>query len=305
VAAVSPYKAYFFAARPKTLPAAAVPVVLGGTLAQSEGAFSIVPWILCLLFALLIQVGTNYANDYYDFVKGSDDERRIGPSRATASGWVRPSAMRRAMILTFAAAFLIGCGLIPFGGWWLLAVGLVAILCGIAYTGGPYPLGYNGWGDLFVFIFFGWVATALTYYVQAGTFRYGEVCGYWLLLAGALPGVLSTNLLVVNNLRDRPLDAESGKRTLAVRFGRRFALAEYHILNLAAFVCAGLFAFGTGHRGGLLVLGALPLAIRMSRRVQKATTREDFATALAGTAGLLMLAGLLFSGGLLLRRSGL
>ena len=302
---VSPLQAFFLAARPKTLPAAAVPVVLGGALAQSAGAFAFGPWILCLLFALLIQVGTNYANDYYDFVKGSDDERRIGPSRATASGWVKPSAMRRAMILTFAVAFLCGCGLIPFGGWWLLAVGVVSILCGIAYTGGPYPLGYNGWGDLFVFVFFGWVATALTYYVQAGTFRYGEACGYWLLLAGAVPGVLSTNLLVVNNLRDRPLDAESGKRTLAVRFGRRFALAEYHVLNASAFLSAVLFAFGTGHRGGLLVLGALPLAIRMSRRVQKAKTREAFATALAGTAALLMLAGLLFSGGLLLRGSGL
>jgi len=287
------------------LPAAAVPVVIGGALATSEGLFSLLPWLLCLLFALLIQVGTNYANDYFDYVKGSDDERRIGPSRATASGWVRPEAMKRAAGFTFALAFIGGLALIPYGGWWLLAVGVLCILCGIAYTGGPYPLGYNGWGDLFVFIFFGFVATALTYYVQAGHFAYGNDRGWWLLLAGVLPGALSTNLLVVNNLRDRPLDAQSGKRTLAVRFGRGFALTQYSLLNALAFISAVLFSFGTEHRGGLLVLGAVPLALRMSQRLRKAESREAFAAVLAGTAALLMLAGLLFSGGLLLRGSGL
>jgi 1,4-dihydroxy-2-naphthoate octaprenyltransferase len=294
---------WIHAARPKTLPAAAVPVFIGGALASAGGAFALIPWLLCLGFALLIQIGTNYANDYYDFLQGADDHRRIGPRRAVASGWISPDAMRRGMVLTFVLAVLTGSFLIPYGGWWLLLVGLLSVVCGIAYTGGPYPLGYNGWGDLFVFVFFGWVATGLTYYVQAGTFVLslpGGASPAWIWLAGVLPGALSTNLLVVNNVRDQPLDREAGKRTLAVRLGRRFAEAEFAFLNGLALAAALLFALPGDTRGTLLVFALLPWMIRLSAKLKSARDRGAFQVILAQTALVLLLAGLLFSTGLLL-----
>lgn len=291
------------AARPKTLPAAAVPVVVGGALAFAGDAFEWLPWAVCLAFALLIQVGTNYANDYYDFVKGADDDKRIGPARAVASGWIAPEQMARGMWLVFGLAFILGCALIPFGGWWLLAVGAISILCGIAYTGGPYPLGYNGLGDIFVFIFFGWVATGFTLYVQAGTFHLSlpESSGAaWTWLAGVLPGALATNLLVVNNVRDEPLDRVAGKRTLAVRFGRRFGYWQFGLLNALAIGVAIAFAVVGGLWGCWLVLLALPLAIIASRRLVTATDRATYDSALGLTALLLIVAGGLFAIGLML-----
>jgi 1,4-dihydroxy-2-naphthoate octaprenyltransferase len=291
------------AARPKTLPAAAVPVVVGGALAQAGASFVFEPWLICLAFALLIQIGTNFANDYYDFLKGADDHRRIGPNRAVASGWISPKAMRAGMWLVFAAAFLTGSLLIPWGGAWLILVGVISILCGVAYTGGPYPLGYNGWGDVFVFIFFGWVATGLTYYVQAGTFSVilPSASGiHWNLLAGMVPGALATNLLVVNNVRDEPLDREAGKNTLAVRFGRSFGRAQYGTLLLVALLVPLGFALFAGLPGCLLVLLALPLAAFAMRRLATATDRASYESALVLTALLLIAVGGLFAVGLLM-----
>jgi 1,4-dihydroxy-2-naphthoate octaprenyltransferase len=295
--------AWVRAARPKTLPAAAVPVMVGGALAHAGASFILEPWAICLVFALLIQIGTNFANDYYDFLKGADDHRRIGPSRAVASGWISPKAMRNGMIVVFAAAFLSGCLLIPWGGSWLLLVGVVSILCGVAYTGGPYPLGYNGWGDVFVFIFFGWVATGITYYVQAGTFSVSLPTAsglYWNLLAGMVPGALATNLLVVNNVRDEPLDREAGKHPLAVRFGRAFGRAQYAVLLVLALAVPLAFAVLAGMRGCLLVLLAVPLAVLAWRRLVSATDRATYDIALGLTALLLIVVGGLFSLGLLL-----
>jgi 1,4-dihydroxy-2-naphthoate octaprenyltransferase len=289
------------AARPKTLPAAAVPVIIGGALAQAGGVFNAAPWLICLVFALLIQIGTNYANDYYDFVHGADDERRIGPPRAVASGWVTPRAMGFATAAVFAAAFLIGSLLVAWGGWWLVIVGILSILCGVAYTGGPYPLGYNGWGDVFVFIFFGWVATGFTYHVQAGGFTVQLASGggaLWTWLAGVVPGALATNLLVVNNVRDAPLDREAGKRTLAVRFGRLFGVRQYAVLNLAALAAALAFALGAGMRWCALAMLAAPLMIRTTRLLLRATDRDAYEAALVRTALLLLLCGGLFAAGL-------
>lgn len=296
-------KPWIEAGRPKTLPAALVPVLVGGALAWRTGTFQLLPWSLCLAFAVLVQIGTNYANDYYDFVKGADTARRIGPRRAVASGWVSPAAMRQAMWRVFALAFLVGCGLIPYGGWILLLVGVLSILCGIAYTGGPYPLGYNGWGDLFVFIFFGWVATGFTYYVQAGTFSVslgGSPGSLWIWLAGAVPGALSTNLLVVNNVRDAPLDREAGKRTLAVRFGRRMARLQYLLLSLLTLVLATLFAVAAGHWAVLLPWLSLPFMAAAVRLLYRAEGREDYQSALVMTAWILVLNGGLFAAGLAL-----
>ncbi|MEX0326034.1 MAG: 1,4-dihydroxy-2-naphthoate polyprenyltransferase [Puniceicoccaceae bacterium] len=297
------WKHWMLAARPKTLPAAAVPVLVGGALAAAADLFSLLPWLICLAFSLLIQVGTNYANDYYDFRKGADDERRIGPMRAVASGWISPEAMYRGMVLVFVLAFLIGSLLVFWGGWWLVLVGIVSIICGIAYTGGPYPLGYNGWGDVFVFIFFGWVATCLTYYVQAGSFVVMLPSGTgvtWSLLAGMVPGALATNLLVVNNVRDEPLDRQVGKRTLAVRWGKQFGLAQYGVLSLLALVVPLAFATVGGQWGCLCVLPGAPLLLSNYRLLAKATDRDGFERVLVRTALALLLVGGLFCLGLLL-----
>lgn len=295
--------AWVRAARPKTLPAAVVPVAIGGSLAGASGFFDAAPWTICLVFALLVQIGTNFANDYYDFIKGADDARRIGPSRAVASGWIAPQAMRRATWITFACAFCFGCLLIPYGGWVLLLVGTLSILCGVAYTGGPYPLGYNGWGDVFVFLFFGWVATGFTYYVQAGTFVVhlpGAGGGVWTLLAGIIPGALATNLLVVNNVRDEPLDREAGKHTLAVRHGRSAGHAQFTLLNLLVLLVALEFALLAGTTGTLLVFLALPLMWRTRSQFGQADSREAYDRVLGLTAAILLGVGFLFPVGILI-----
>jgi 1,4-dihydroxy-2-naphthoate polyprenyltransferase len=224
----SAFQVWWEAARPRTLPAAIAPVLAGSALAARDGAFVPAAAGLCLGFALLIQIGTNFANDYFDHAKGADTAERLGPPRAVAAGWVSPALMWRVMGVTFAAAFAVGLGLLVYGGPWLLVVGLASIACGVAYTGGPYPLAYHGWGDVFVFIFFGLVAVTMTYFVQAGTIT----AGAWVLGAGI--GALATTILVVNNYRDEPTDRHAGKRTTTVRFGRGFAVAEFITLHVVA-----------------------------------------------------------------------
>jgi 1,4-dihydroxy-2-naphthoate octaprenyltransferase len=290
-------QAWFLAIRLKTLPAAIVPVTVGGALAYGQGCFSLAPWGLCLAFALLIQVGTNFANDYYDYQKGADGPDRLGPKRAVASGWISPQAMRTATGLVFALALAVGCLLLPYGGLWLLLVGGLSVLCGLAYTGGPYPLGYNGLGDLFVFIFFGWVATVVTFYVQAGQLALDSGAGGWgwPFLAGMVPGALATNLLVVNNVRDAPLDRKVGKRTLVVRLGRRFGIFEYAAMSAIAFGVPLLFAWEYGALIGTLPLLALPMAVATLIRLATAREAVHYETALVRTAALLMVVGALFA----------
>src|SRR5258708_10001677 len=210
----SSFQIWLGASRPRTLPAAVAPVLVGSALAWRAGQFHPAAAALCLGFALFVQIGTNVANDYYDFIKGDDTAERVGPRRAVAAGLVSPATMRTAMILVFALAFAFGLGLLAWRGWELLVIGIASIASGIAYTGGPYPLAYHGWGDVFVFIFFGLVAVGTTAYVQTG------VVGPEALLAGSAIGLLSVNILLVNNYRDVETDAKAGKRTLIVRFGR-------------------------------------------------------------------------------------
>lgn len=289
---------WLLASRPKTLAAAVVPVVIGGALAFAAETFVWAAWLICLLFACLIQIATNFANDYYDFKKGADGATRKGPARAVASGWIRPEAMRRATLATFGLAFLVGLLLLPYGGPVLLVVGVASVVCGYAYTGGPYPLGYNGWGDVFVFFFFGWVATGFTYYVQSGSFvvmlpaASGVV---WLLLAGWLPGALATNLLVVNNYRDVDEDRLVGKRTLAVRWGRRFAAIQFDVLNAGTLLVVLAFAGVAGTPWTLLVLGSAPLMLISRWRLRQ----KNYAAALTLTALTLLLSGFLFAIGLI------
>jgi 1,4-dihydroxy-2-naphthoate polyprenyltransferase len=245
---------WFSAARPRTLPAAVAPVMIGSALAWHDGAFDGVAAAICLGFALLVQVGTNFANDYYDFVHGADTAERVGPRRAVAAGLISPATMKRAMAATFAAAFALGLSLIAWGGPWLLAIGVASILCGIAYTGGPWPLGYHGLGDVFVFIFFGLVAVGATYFVQTGGWTIDA------FIVSVPVGLLAANILVVNNYRDVETDAAAGKRTLVVRFGRGAARGQF-AGSLAVAFAAPLVLLARGYAVAcLLPLLLVPLA---------------------------------------------
>ncbi len=280
------------AARPKTLPAAVAPVMLGSALAVQAGCFRFIPAALCLAFALLIQIGANYANDYFDFKKGADTPDRIGPPRAVASGLMTPKEMFRAMSVVFALAFLTGCGLIFYAGWWLLAVGVASILCAIAYTGGPYPLGYHGYGDLLVFIFFGLIAVMFTFFVQSGYF---SVHSFWV---SVVAGGLVTNILIVNNYRDAVNDGRAGKETLVVRFGRPFALVHYQFNFLVAlFVPFVLWRIGM-NSWVLLPLIIWPASYVLSKRLRDACYGPEYNQLLAQTAQFLIVYSILFSIGI-------
>lgn len=279
------------AARPRTLPAAVAPVVAATALAFHDGRAVWPAALACLGFALLIQVGTNFANDYFDFVKGADTAERVGPRRAVAAGLVAPATMRRAAIGVFAAAFLVGLTLLPYGGWPLVVIGVVSIACGFAYTGGPYPLAYHGLGDVFVFVFFGLVAVTATYFVQAG-----EVSPDAWIIGGGI-GALATNILVVNNYRDIPTDRRAGKRTLAVRWGPGFARVQF----AAGHGLAGLAVAALAWRGTLEVTSAAVLmvivgivAVRHVRRLTPGATGPELIALLGATGRYLAVhAGLL------------
>jgi 1,4-dihydroxy-2-naphthoate octaprenyltransferase len=285
---------WMLAARPKTLPAAAAPVLIGTAMAHTGGDVHWLSAIAAMLGALLIQIGTNFANDFFDFKKGTDTGERLGPLRVTQSGLVTPEAMKRATILVFALAMLIGLYLVWRGGWPILLIGLLSILFGVLYTSGPYPLGYNGLGDLFVLIFFGPVAVGGTYYVQVLDINWAVI------ISGLAPGLFSVAILTVNHLRDIDNDRATGKRTLAVRFGRQFSLNEYNWSLLTActvpIVLVLLF-----HGPSLAMLATLTVipSIAAMRKVAVVTGR-DLNNCLAGTGRLLLVYSVLFSLGWIL-----
>lgn len=280
------------AARPRTLPAAVAPVLVGSALAWHDGAFALAPALLCLAFALLIQIGTNFANDYYDFVKGADTAARVGPRRAVAAGLISPATMKRAMVLAFATAFAAGLGLVVWGGPWLIVIGVASIVCGVAYTGGPFPLAYHGLGDVFVFLFFGLVAVGGTYFVQAGRLTADA------LLAGAGVGALAANILVVNNYRDVESDAAAGKRTLVVRLGRRAARAQFLAALGVAFLIPIVFALARGFTMWALLPQLLaPLGWSHARRLRESKSPSELIALLGDTGKLLALYALLFAAG--------
>jgi 1,4-dihydroxy-2-naphthoate octaprenyltransferase len=279
-------KYWLQAARPKTLSAAVAPVLVGAGLAAHHEVFELLPLLAALLGALLIQVGTNLANDYYDFVRGADTADRVGPARVTQAGLLAPDAVRRAMVLVLVAAMLPGAYLVSIAGWPIVWIGLVSIACAVLYTGGPAPLAYHGLGDVFVFVFFGLVAVGGTYYVQAGTWP----VDVW--LAGAGVGALSTAVLVVNNLRDIETDARAGKRTLAVRLGRGGTQMEYVLLlALAAAVPPlGVLALAWP-TWSLVALAPLSLAVAPGRAVFAHRAPRELVPALGGTARVLAVYG--------------
>ncbi|PTX94673.1 1,4-dihydroxy-2-naphthoate polyprenyltransferase [Opitutus sp. ER46] len=282
------------AARPRTLPAAVAPVVVGSALAWRDNAFDGAAALICLGFALLVQIGTNFANDYFDFVHGADTAARQGPRRAVAAGLVSPATMRNATVVVFAVAFLLGLSLIAWGGPWLLVVGVTSIISGVAYTGGPWPLAYHGWGDVFVFIFFGLVAVAATYFVQAGRVSTDA------LLAAVPVGLLAANILVVNNYRDADTDAVAGKRTLVVILGRRAARAQFGLSLVGAFAVPVLLAWRHHHWAYLVPLLLVPVAWRHARRLRDSKTPSELIALLGATGRLLALYALGFALGLLL-----
>lgn len=227
------------AARPKTLPAGVVPVLVGGALAATATGLDFLALAACLLGALLIQIGCNYANDAFDALSGADDERRVGPQRAVAAGLIAPRAMLRAAGAVLALAFAVGCYLSWLGGWPILAAGIVSIGCALAYTGGPFPLAYHGLGDVFVFAFFGLLATLGTAWIQVAPDGVDGPLGlapWWWACAAAI-GLQATALLTINNIRDRATDRAVGKRTLPVRIGDRAARGYHAALHLAAVAC--------------------------------------------------------------------
>ena len=281
------------AARPRTLPAAVAPVLVGTALAWHDHAVVWPAALACLGFALLVQIGTNFANDYFDYVKGADTPERVGPRRAVAAGLVVPEVMKSAMMAVFALAFVVGLTLLKFGGWPLLGIGVASILFGIAYTGGPYPLGYNGLGDVFVFIFFGLVAVCTTYFVQTGAVSSAVV------ICAVGVGLLATNILVVNNYRDVETDRHAGKRTLVVRFGRRFARIQFGVsLFVALTIPVHLVLRGYTPLVWLPV-ALVPMAWRHAKRLSLAQTPAELIALLGDTGKLLALYAVLLSVGVL------
>lgn len=290
------WRTWLEAARPRTLAAAVIPVITATALAAAHGAADYGKASICLAFGLLVQVGTNFANDYFDHQRGADTPDRVGPRRAVAAGLVAPAVMLRATALVLAFAFAVGLLLVREGGWILLPIGVVSIVCAVAYTGGPWPLGYNGLGDLFVFIFFGLVAVDATFYVQAGW------VGPDATSCAAAIGLLAANILVANNYRDVDTDRRAGKRTLVVRFGRRFALWQYALSALVALLCPPALLL-LGYRWPVLLpLVLAPWAAALTRRLARAADPAGQIAVLGDTAKFLAAFGGLLSAGLVLGR---
>jgi 1,4-dihydroxy-2-naphthoate octaprenyltransferase len=260
----SPLSAWWLAARPKTLLAAVTPVWVGSACAAAAGGFRWAPALAALVGAMLLQVAANFANDVFDYEKGADNAARLGPARAVQAGWITPTDMRRGLALVIGLVLLVGAYLVSVAGPLLLLVGLASIVSAVAYTGGPYPLGYHGLGDVFVLAFFGFVAVAGSAFVQAG--HVPAVA--WL---AAVPiGCLATAILVVNNVRDVETDVAAGKRTLPARFGRRFGIAEYQLLLAVSYAVPFVPTLARASYGaGLLPCLTLPLALRLVAGVKR------------------------------------
>jgi len=270
-------------------------VLVGTAASLHDASFTLMPFVAALTAAVLIQIGTNLANDVFDFEKGADTTHRLGPPRVTHSGLASPQQVRLGMFLSFGIAAAIGLYLTAVGGWPILVIGVLCIAAGVAYTGGPWPLGYHGLGDLCVFLFFGLVAVVGSYYLQTGTINL-------LSLAAALPvGLTVTAILVVNNLRDIETDRRAGKRTLAVRIGERLTRVEYILLLLMPYGFVAIFVFfDIFPLPCLLSWLTLPFAFTLVRTVQGGAEGRMLNAILKNTARLHLFLGSLLAGSLLL-----
>ncbi|HEY6948231.1 MAG TPA: 1,4-dihydroxy-2-naphthoate polyprenyltransferase [Gemmatimonadales bacterium] len=291
------WQAWGMAIRPRTLPAGAAGVVMGSALAWADGRFRLDAFLACLAASLLLQIGSNLANDVFDFERGTDTPERLGPTRVTQSGLLSPAQVKAGMAVVFGLAALVGLYVAWLGGWPIVVLGVAAILAAIAYTGGPFPLGYHGLGEVFVFVFFGVASVAGTYYVQAGSVT---TAAWYMTLP---PGLVITAILVVNNLRDIDLDRKGGKLTLAVRLGERGTKAEYVACMVAAYLVLPLAAaIRVVPWWALLAWLSLPLALRATRVVLTRKGRPLNA-ALADTGMAALLFSLLFWVGMVVSRA--
>ena len=291
---VSKFDAWILASRPRTLAAALVPVLVGTAVAIHDMKFKPLAAFIALICALLIQIGTNFVNDLFDFLHGTDKKDRLGPQRAAASGMLSAFEMKLGIYISFGLSLLFGLYLISLGGWFILIIGVVSILAGIAYTAGPFPLAYNGLGDIAVFLFFGFVGTVGTYYVQSGIVT---AMAFW----SSVPvGALITNILVVNNYRDREEDRSNGKNTLIVIFGEKFGRLQYLFFMIISYLIPVIVYF-TFKRDifVFLPLLSLPLSIKLIKMIYTLSGSELNKT-LELTAKLSALYGLLFAAGILL-----
>ena len=289
-------KPWFMALRPKTLTAALAPIIVATALVRFEGK-PILWWVsICaLLSSCFIQIGTNLFNDALDFEKGADTHTRIGPQRVTQSGLLTHKQVMVGGGICFLIAALLGVPLVMQGGWPIVAIGLVSLFLGYAYTGGPFPLAYKGLGDLFVIVFFGLVAVTGTYYLH--TLEFSTTA----LVAGLQVGMLATVLIAINNLRDAPEDARCGKHTLAVRFGVGFARVEIAFLVIAPFLLGAFWGRTGAQSAAVLPIIAFPIARRVIAGVWKNAPSPIYNQFLAMGAGLQMLFAILLAIGLWLR----
>jgi len=291
----STFKVWLSAARPQTLAAAFIPVLVGASIAFRQDSLMWLATLVAMFCAFAIQIGTNFANDYFDFVKGADTDDRIGFERATSSGAVAPQSMLRATSITMFIAFLAGLYLVWVGGWVILWIGLLSLLFGILYTGGPFPLGYNGLGDVFVFIFFGFVAVMGTTYVN--TLEW-EMHAFW---ASVPVGALCVNILVVNNLRDVEQDKVSGKKTLGVLFGESALKIEYVVMIALAYLTP-VFFYHILDYSIFIMLPYLSLffAWNLNKEVWYHEDKRTLNNTLERTSKLMVVYGFLFAAGLIL-----
>ena len=287
-------KAWILAARPKTLAAAATPVLLGCSLAHTDGMFQIIPAILCFLFAFTMQIDANFINDYFDYLKGSDREDRLGPERACAQGWITLKAMKRGIAFTTLLSCVWGLLILCYSGLEMIPIGLLCILFAFLYTAGPYPLAYHGWGDVLVIVFFGFVPVGCTYY----TF-----CHDWawnVTIASLACGLVTDLLLMLNNYRDREQDKISGKRTLVVRFGESAGRWAYLILGISAVGLCSFYAFNSHLLASLLPIAFLIPHFTTWREMTRIFQGKELNIVLGKTARNIVVFGLLLSLGLIL-----
>ena len=286
---------WWLAIRPRTLPAAVSGVVMGSALAWHDGSFQLLPALVALLIALLLQIGSNLANDVFDFERGADTSLRQGPLRVTQAGLLSPAQVKSGMWIVFGLAAICGLYFVYLRGWMIVLIGAAAIISAIAYTGGPFPLGYLGLGDLFVFIFFGFAAVAGTYYVQAGAV---SAAAWWM----SIPiGLIITAILVVNNLRDIENDRTAGKRTLAVMMGEKATRVEYVLCIASSYlILPALIIFKILPPTTLLTCLSLPIAYKATQIVLTQSGRSLNA-ALAATGKTALAYSLLFWIGIAIR----
>ena len=287
-------KAWILAARPKTLAAAATPVLLGCALAYSDGVFQWTPALLCFLFAFSMQIDANFINDYYDFLKGSDREDRLGPERACAQGWITLSVMKKGILFTTLLSCFWGLLLLQYCGLEMIPVGLLCVLFAFLYTAGPYPLAYHGWGDLLVIVFFGFVPVGCTYYTMSHDWTWNVT------IACMACGLVSDLLLMLNNYRDREQDKISGKRTLIVRFGEPAGRWAYLLLGIIATGLCLLYSFSGRYAAALLPILFLIPHIGTWKQMIQIFKGKELNSVLGKTARNIVLFGLLVSLGLIL-----